>query len=497
MAYPLSPNTLENLIPAATSPSFVEDPAPAPASSISLVDSSVQKLWWEVEEKLGKYETEQLLSAFAQCSLANEDSKTLCRNALTQYLTGGKISIITPASYSLEKAADGFKIAMKSYILHSTKKIPSLTENISSDMASVMLRIAEARECVINKNFDGTTNKLVNALAGPVLQKVTLPELHCEAALRTPGNHEERITSWKTRSLDEEPKMQKNPRSRPVKIDSSETMLVTTTLVSTQVLSSSTQGERLEQEDAESNGFFDVQEEPVSYYSLFDGHGGSYVSKKLAVKAASFLKDSLNLLEKPLRQSSHKEIENVLTDVFVRAQEELHKTDKIFISTTGATASIALIFVDNEGPAVWTVQVGDSRIIAIKEGMAYQLTEDADPEVYEDGVESRGGSVLWDRVNGSLSVARSVGDTWYSGAISPKATVSRFPLSDTAPTTLIIACDGTFECATTQEVVDEYKKVISAGKKSPTDELIQFAYAQGSEDNISVKIVTIPEINKK
>jgi serine/threonine protein phosphatase PrpC len=475
---------------------LTEGPSPAPASSISHIDSSVQKLWSEVEEKLGKYEAEQLLSAFAQCSFINEESKTLCRNALAQYLTEGKISIITPAAYSLEKAADGFKIAMQDYILHSSKKISSFTENGSVDIASAMLRIAEARECVINKNFNGTTNKLVNALAGPILQKVTLPELHCEAALRTPGNHEERITSWKTRSLTETSKRPPWECTFLTEIDYTEVSCINTSLTASLVLSSATRGDKPQQEDTQANGSFEISEEPVSYYALFDGHGGLHVSKKLAENIDHHLKVSLDLLGKPLRQSSSKELENVLTDVFVRAQEELKKIEGLFLKETGSTASVALILVDEKGPAVWTVQVGDSRIIAIKEGIAYQLTEDADPNTYTNSIISRGGGVSEDRVNGGLAVARAIGDTKYQGAVSPKATVSRFPLSDTAPTTLIIASDGAFERNTTQEFVDEYQCAISLGKQSPHEELIQFAYSNGSRDNISVKIIEIPEIKR-
>jgi serine/threonine protein phosphatase PrpC len=468
--------------------------APAPTINPSPIDSSAQKLWKEAEERLGKYETKQLLSAFAQCT-SDKASRIICRDILSQYLVKGEIDFIPRSHFSLQDVAKGFKLAMQMYILKSAKKIPSFTKDVSADMASVMIKIAEARKKIVERNYEGTTDDLINALAGPVLNRVTLQKLHCEATLRPPqGKKGDRLTRWKTRSLNERAKSSKTIRTWLAKIDKIESTIIATPLVSTPVLTASTQGERPRQEDDEADGSFEVFGSPVSFYALFDGHGRPFIAQRLATNVSTLLQETLNLLEKPLQQATQSEIENVLSNVFVREQQEILRVRNKSLDNVGSTASVALIFVDEEGPAVWTVHVGDSRIIAINKDEAYQLTEDADPNAYEDSVRSRGGFVTDDRVNGYIAMARAVGDKCLHGAVSPRAKMSRFSLPRDTPTTLIIGCDGLFECNTSREIVEQYKKALSRHSEELAQELVWYAYISGSNDNISVKIVEIPKI---
>ena len=80
---------------------------------------------------------------------------------------------------------------------------------------------------------------------------------------------------------------------------------------------------------------------------------------------------------------------------------------------------------------------------------------------------------------------------WADPGLDFSAKVARFPLSETAPTTLIIGCDGLFECDSSGKIADALRDIPDSAEHQ-AEHLIQRAYRDGSGDNISAMVVHIP-----
>jgi protein phosphatase 2C family protein 2/3 len=133
--------------------------------------------------------------------------------------------------------------------------------------------------------------------------------------------------------------------------------------------------------------------------------------------------------------------------------------DKI-ANSIGCTAVVAL-FTPTE---IFIANAGDSRAVASVKHKALDLSTDHKPESPEEKarIEAAGGFVEDNRVKGVLNLSRSLGDTEYKqdSSLPPhKQMLVAFPEVRTLKRTadldfLILACDGIWDCMTSQECVD-------------------------------------------
>jgi len=161
----------------------------------------------------------------------------------------------------------------------------------------------------------------------------------------------------------------------------------------------------------------------------------------------------------------------------------------------GTTLTLATIIGEN----VWAANIGDSRIVAVPpHGKFLQLTEDATLEKgrFLRGYEQRGGSRKWDsvghvwRTRGGLMIPRSLGETG-DDAISVRASVTKYVLLQ-GETFLVLACDGLFDVLSSNEVGEIVRlRKKGEGPKELSERLVQAAFAQGSDDNISAMVVSL------
>jgi protein phosphatase 1L len=232
---------------------------------------------------------------------------------------------------------------------------------------------------------------------------------------------------------------------------------------------------------------------PVELFGIFDGHGGSeaalYMTKYLQVELTRMLQQF-----HPDGNLTDQGIWNALKLTFVHLSDRFKKLDP----NSGTTATVVLML---DG-TLWTANVGDSRTILVdsSSGTA-QLSEDAKPSDprYQKGIEKRGGVIDFNqippRINGSLAVARAIGDANVGPGVSSRPKITKMLLSQIhSGSHLVLTCDGIYDVASTRQV-GRAVRVQGALKKNPLSiarDLVFSAYRAGSEDNLSALVVCIP-----
>ncbi|KAL9050010.1 MAG: hypothetical protein Q9162_006892 [Coniocarpon cinnabarinum] len=186
----------------------------------------------------------------------------------------------------------------------------------------------------------------------------------------------------------------------------------------------------LKPEDAEGNTQTDSQTR-ISYFGVYDGHGGD--------KVAIYAGESLHKII--AKQDSFKEgnFEQALKDGFLACDRAI---------------------------------LNDPRTVLGVKGRAKPLSFDHKPqnEAEKSRICAAGGFVDFGRVNGNLALSRAIGDFEFkkSADLAPEAQiVTAFPdvsihdISD-SDEFLVIACDGIWDCQSSQAVIEFVRRGIAA-----------------------------------
>ena len=130
----------------------------------------------------------------------------------------------------------------------------------------------------------------------------------------------------------------------------------------------------------------------------------------------------------------------------------------------GCTACVALITKTE----IYVANVGDSRSVLCKKGQAFNMSEDHKPclEREKKRIEKAEGYIEDERVNGMLNLSRCLGDLEYKQNRKLKQEeqiITAYPDIKVEKITndaefLIIACDGIWDCMTSQGCVDYLKE---------------------------------------
>ncbi|KAH8697028.1 phosphatase 2C-domain-containing protein [Talaromyces proteolyticus] len=270
---------------------------------------------------------------------------------------------------------------------------------------------------------------------------------------------------------------------------------------------SAMQGWRISMEDAHA-AILDLQakyvnktEEPttpdkrLSFFGVYDGHGGDKVAlfagenvHKIVAKQEAFLKD---------------DIEQALKDGFLATDRAILEDPKYEEEVSGCTASVGIISRDK----IWVANAGDSRSVLGVKGRAKPLSFDHKPQ--NEGEKARisaaGGFVDFGRVNGNLALSRAIGDFEFkkSADLSPEQQiVTAYPDVTTHEITeddefLVIACDGIWDCQSSQSVVEFVRRGIAAkqGLSRICENMMDNCLASNSEtggvgcDNMTMVII--------
>ncbi|KAL3650930.1 hypothetical protein CASFOL_007333 [Castilleja foliolosa] len=139
--------------------------------------------------------------------------------------------------------------------------------------------------------------------------------------------------------------------------------------------------------------------------------------------------------------------------------------------TSGCTACVAIV---RENQLV-VANAGDSRCVISRNGQAYNLSRDHKPEleVERDRILKAGGFIHAGRVNGSLNLARAIGDMEFKQnkflpaekqIVTASPDINIVELCDDDEF-VVLACDGIWDCMSSQQLVDFIREQLKSENK--------------------------------
>jgi len=264
----------------------------------------------------------------------------------------------------------------------------------------------------------------------------------------------------------------------------------------------------------------------VSFYAVYDGHGGHRAADYAANRLHINIKNELNDIPKHDLHMKTASITNALTSGFCKLDEEFLQSAKKHKWSDGTTAVAALVFGQKlrnrrrsfeqtecsceilkhskrkTGVHLYVANTGDSRCILVRGGRALPLSEDQKPNRKDERsrIEAKGGRVVhagaW-RVEGVLAVSRAIGDLYLKTWVIPDPEVQHRELT-TEDSALILATDGVWDVLSNQEVADICNASLerSGGTtKQKLDilarQITKKAFDRGSQDNITTLVVDL------
>uniref|UniRef100_A0A1I8ECY2 PPM-type phosphatase domain-containing protein n=1 Tax=Wuchereria bancrofti TaxID=6293 RepID=A0A1I8ECY2_WUCBA len=231
----------------------------------------------------------------------------------------------------------------------------------------------------------------------------------------------------------------------------------------------SMQGWRIDMEDAHVVEISMSSEPPFlnwSFYAVFDGHAGN--------KAAQHSAE--NLLKTLLATSQ-----------FAQDNER-----------SGTTAICAIVTPSH----IVLANLGDSRAVLARKDQAAFGTEDHKPFLPKerDRIVNAGGSVMIQRVNGSLAVSRALGDFEYKAVpgldatkqlVSPEPDIYTIVRDPKVDEFLLLACDGVYDVMENAEICSfvESRLLVTSDLSSVANQVLDACLSKGSRDNMTIILV--------
>lgn len=284
-----------------------------------------------------------------------------------------------------------------------------------------------------------------------------------------------------------------------------------------------------------------VMETDNGYFSIFDGHAGTF--------AADWCGKKLHLLlEDTIRRNPNTPVPELLDQTFTAVDQQL---EKLPLKNSGCTAVIAVLRWEDRVPntqssigsvlfapaavsavknapesiekksestdtatettsdapsevhtpetklrsdasrqrVLYTANVGDARIVLCRNGRALRLSYDHKGSDENEGrrVASAGGLILNNRVNGVLAVTRALGDAYMKDLVTGHPYTTETVIQADQDEFLILACDGLWDVCSDQEAVDHVRQIQDPQVASKA--LVDHALARFSTDNLSCMVV--------
>jgi len=243
------------------------------------------------------------------------------------------------------------------------------------------------------------------------------------------------------------------------------------------------QGWRPTMEDAFVATSFGVQGnwDNTSLFGVFDGHGGAQVAKFCAVRLPQILQQGDASRATTALRNSFLQLDEKLADL----GESMSVSAPGHPDNVGCTAVVSLINKET----IIVANAGDSRAVLSRNARAVPLSKDHKPNLPKEAARIRkaGGVVtqhkcgpdhVIHRVNGRLSLSRSIGDLNFkknTDLSTADQLVSCIPdiksfRRQSEDEFMVIACDGVWDVMTSQQMVDRVQKdllAIRRGELSP------------------------------
>lgn len=241
----------------------------------------------------------------------------------------------------------------------------------------------------------------------------------------------------------------------------------------------------------------DTNIDKIAFFGVYDGHGGEKVALFTGAHMPEIIKNTKAFREKNYQQALKDGF--LATDTNILLDEELSK------DPSGCAATSAFITEDK----IICGNAGDSRTIMSVAGIVKPLSFDHKPtnEAEKARICAAGGYVDVGRVNGNLALSRGIGDFEFkdSPQLPPEEqVVTAFPdviehVRTANDEFVVLACDGIWDCLTSQQVVDFVRRGVKENQSLPDicESMMNTCLAPTSGgsgigcDNMSVCIVAL------
>jgi serine/threonine protein phosphatase PrpC len=221
--------------------------------------------------------------------------------------------------------------------------------------------------------------------------------------------------------------------------------------------------------------------EPTHFFGVFDGHTGRLAAEYTRTHLA------VNIAQHPL----------FATDLVTAITESYLETDRRFMriamrdSLRDGSTVVTLVVRGTQAIIHWC---GDSEAVLCMGGQASAMGEKHSParDDEKERIKAAGGTVVWFgtwRVNGTLGVARSLGDKDHAGQViaDPDHRVVEMD-KDTA--FVVLASDGLFEVLDHDEVSNLSRWWIQTRERNDVARfLVGEALRRRSKDNLSAVVI--------
>lgn len=224
--------------------------------------------------------------------------------------------------------------------------------------------------------------------------------------------------------------------------------------------------------------FKQVDHHELGLFAIFDGH----LSREVPDYLRSHLFD--NIINEP----------NFWTEPEKAIRRAYRVTDSNILEKAaqlgkGGSTAVTAILINCRKLVV--ANVGDSRAVICKNGVAKQLSVDHQPNTERERIENRGGFVSnfpgdVPRVDGQLAVARAFGDKSLKEHLSSEPDVAVEEIDDDTEF-IILASDGLWTVMSNQEAADSIRNIKDA--RSAAKHLTEEALSRNSKDDISCVVV--------
>ncbi|CAH1262442.1 protein phosphatase 1B-like isoform X1 [Branchiostoma lanceolatum] len=247
-----------------------------------------------------------------------------------------------------------------------------------------------------------------------------------------------------------------------------------------------------------------------SFFAVYDGHAGANVSMYCSENLLDSITNNKDFkgTDQPAGQITPS-VENVSEGIrtgFLLLDEKLRTLPELEngVDKSGSTAVCCIISPTH----IFFANCGDSRGVLSRNGKCEFFTKDHKPfhPTERERIQNAGGSVMIQRVNGSLAVSRALGDFEYKcvdglGAceqlVSPEPEITVQERTD-KDEFVVLACDGIWDVMSNDEVCDfvRSRMQLTDNLESIANQVVDTCLYKGSRDNMSIVLLAFPNAPK-
>ncbi|XP_024121749.1 protein phosphatase 1A isoform X1 [Oryzias melastigma] len=239
-----------------------------------------------------------------------------------------------------------------------------------------------------------------------------------------------------------------------------------------------------------------------SFFAVYDGHAGSLVANYCCEHLLEHITSSPDFKSALQEEESVDKVKDGIRSGFLLFDEHMRNlSEKKHSSDRSGSTAVGVMISPSH---FYFINCGDSRGILSRDRHVKFFTQDHKPTnpLEKERIQNAGGSVMIQRVNGSLAVSRALGDFDYKCVdgkgpteqlVSPEPEVYAIGRRE-EDEFIILACDGIWDVMGNEEVCSFVRSrlQVTDDLEKVCNEIVDTCLYKGSRDNMSVVLICFP-----